>query len=225
MTMSQNQGLDSLLLQDFFSGREIFMEEEFTDESVNEVARQLLMLQRVADQNVGKFAKLEDGTFAKVALTYDDFEVNLHVSSYGGSVHECFRLMDIINSCKFRVNTIGYGKCMSAGAFLLLSGTGTRSAYENCSIMLHGIQSVSHGDVAEVENDFMETKRMQAVLKKMVGDRCGLDKKQVEALFAKDNYLTAVQAKKLGVIDEIVKRVHRISPPRKSKAKAKAAAE
>lgn len=205
-----NPNLDNMLLQDFFGGREIFMEQEFCEESVNEVARQLLMLQRIAENNVGKLPKMEDGTIGNRALTMDDFEVNLHISSYGGSVHECFRLMDIINACPFKVNTIGYGKCMSAGAFLLLSGTGTRSAYENCSIMLHGISSVTAGDVAEIENDFMETKRMQNVLKKMVGERCGLDKKTVEGLFEKDNFLTAAQAKKYGVIDAVVPRLHKL---------------
>lgn len=214
-----NPNLDALLIQDFFGGREIFMEQEFCEESVNEVARQLVMLQRIADNNVGKFAKDESGKVATEALTYDDFEVNLHISSYGGSVHECFRLIDIINACTFKVNTIGYGKCMSAGAFLLLAGTGNRSAYENCSIMLHGISSVTAGDVAEIENDFLETKRMQAVLKKMVGDRCGLDKKTVEGLFEKDNFLTAQQAKKFGVIDAVIPRQHKIiGKPRAVKA-------
>ncbi len=202
--------LDALLIQDFFGGREIFMEQEFCEETVNEVARQLIMLQRIAESDVGKFVKADDGTVAKEPLTMDDFEVDLHISSYGGSVHECFRLIDIINACPFKVNTIGYGKCMSAGAFLLLAGTGRRTAYENCSIMLHGISSVTAGDVAEIENDFMETKRMQAVLKKMVGDRCGLDKKTVEGLFEKDNFLTAAQAKKHGVIDAVVPRLHKI---------------
>lgn len=212
-----NPNLDAILIQDFFGGREIFMEQEFCEESVNEVARQLVMLQRIAEANVGK---KPDG--APRELTMDDFEVNLHISSYGGSVHECFRLIDIITACPFKVNTIGYGKCMSAGAFLLLAGTGTRTAYENCSIMLHGISSVTAGDVAEIENDFLETKRMQAVLKKMVGDRCGLDKKTVEGLFEKDNFLTAFQAKKYGVIDSVVPRLHKIvAKPRAVKANKK----
>lgn len=206
--------LDAGLVHDFYTNREIFMEGEFREDTVNAISRQLIGLTHIAHSIIEQ----------NPAITMEDLSVTLHISSYGGSVHEFFRVYDIIQSLPFRVNTIAHGKAMSAGAFLLMTGTGERMAHANTSIMVHGVQSMAWGSMDEIENNLSETKRLQNTLKRITRESTGLDADTVNELFATDNYMTPAKARQLGIIDKVVtpnnKIRRKVKPVKKTAKKA-----
>lgn len=197
--MESSAGLSQHLRDTFYNDRVIFMNAEFSEESVNDIEMQLLACERIAQQSVGKVPEGETEP-----ITMDDMEVTIYISSYGGDVYELLRLYDLIHSMPFKVNTVASGKAMSAGALLLSAGTGVRSAYQTATIMLHSVQALAMGSLPDMENEFAEIKRLQTTLFKILKEKTGLNTQKLNELMAKDTFLTPQQAKKLGLIDEVI---------------------
>lgn len=131
--------------------------------------------------------------------------VTMLVDSPGGNTYGMFALHDVVQSMRSPVHTRCVGLAASAGAFLLATGTGTRSATANASIMFHqpwgGTGRRPAIDVARQAEVFAETRRrMQAIL----AQRTGRSYEQVERDLDRDHWLTAQQAKEYGAIDEVI---------------------
>src|SRR5690554_2090622 len=67
--------------------------------------------------------------------------IDFYINSWGGSAYELYAVYDVIQNLTSKVNTIGIGKCSSAGCLLMMSGTGIRKAYPNTRFLLHGLQT------------------------------------------------------------------------------------
>lgn len=196
----QETELDGQLRRDLFTNHDVYMTGEFNEARVDAVVRQLTALDYSAHAHMGN-----PEAFELVDPKWEDFRIRLHISSYGGSVYEFLRLYDCIQSLSVPVDTIAEGKAMSAGAFLLLSGSGVRSVHMNAHVMLHTIQTWAAGDLNDIEEDLSETRKLEQKLKTIVKKHTGLDTEQVNELFTGDNYITPTQAKALGLIDYIIR--------------------
>lgn len=207
--------LDAHLEQEFFAAREIFMDLEFGETTVNKLAGRILYLTRIADALIGERRKDSDALY-----TAEDFHATLHINSYGGSVYEFLRLYDLIHAAPFKVDTVVHGKAMSAGAMLAMVGTGKRYCYPTSTYMVHSISSIAIGSFDDLVNELEETKRLQNLLKKICVAHTGLDKKKVDEVFRQDSFLNAKLAKKFGLVDEIIKSKHTPTvKPKKFKVK------
>lgn len=134
-----------------------------------------------------------------------DDTVTLLIDSPGGSTYGMFALHDVVQSMRSPVDTRCVGLAASAGAFLLATGTGKRSATANATIMLHqpwgGTGRRSAIDVARLAEQFVETRRrMQSIL----ADRTGQTYERIERDLDRDHWLTAQQALEYGAIDEVI---------------------
>lgn len=132
----------------------------------------------------------------------------VHVSSFGGLVHNYFAMRDIMKSSTKRVCTVALGKAMSGGAFILASGTkGLRFASPNTEIMVHEIQSGSVGNVTEINKQTEDLNKLNNRLLKMLAEDTGKSvkfwKQQLKTVVDGDLSLDAEQAQKLGLIDVI----------------------
>jgi len=166
---------------EFMKKRLIFMEDDFDEEACNELKKRILYL-----------------------LTHDPKEpVTLYVSSYGGVIYSTLQIIDLLRSRKFNLTVVAIGYAMSAGAYLLLEGD-RRMAYENTTIMLHEISATAEGKLNEMQIDYEETKRLQEILNNMVKEKTKI--KNITSFLEKDKYLSPKEAKKLGIIDKIIKR-------------------
>lgn len=192
--------LDGQLVRDLFSSYDIYLVGDFSEIRVDSVVKQLTALEGNARRQMA-----DPAAYELESAEWEDFRVRLHISSYGGSVYEFLRLYDCIQSMPFPVDTIAEGKAMSAGGFLLLSGSGTRSCHINTHIMLHTIQTWAMGDLNDIETDLAETKKLERKLKTIVQKHTGLSKTEVDDLFVGDNYLTPAQAKSMGIIDQVLR--------------------
>jgi ATP-dependent Clp protease, protease subunit len=134
-----------------------------------------------------------------------DDDVTLLIDSPGGDTFAMFAVHDTMATMRSPVNTRCVGLAASAGAFLLATGTGTRSATANSSIMLHqpwgGTGRRTAIDIAKQAEMFASTRRrMQAIL----AERTGQPYERVRRDVDRDFWLTADEAREYGVIDEVV---------------------
>lgn len=142
------------------------------------------------------------------ALDHDgDDDVTLIIDSPGGNTYGMFALHDVIVSMRATVHTRCVGLAASAGAFLLATGTGTRSATANATVMFHqpwgGTGRRTAVDVAKQAEQFADTRRrMQAIL----AERTGQSYERIERDLDRDHWLTADEALAYGAVDEVIGR-------------------
>jgi ATP-dependent Clp protease protease subunit len=133
--------------------------------------------------------------------------IYLVISTYGGSVDEMFSLYDTIKFIPCPVYTIGLGKVMSAGVLLLASGTkGKRMIGRSARIMIHPISAGTLGNVFEISAESKEYERMQNLMVETLMRETKMNKTEIMKIMKSghDNYLTAEQAIKMGIIDQII---------------------
>ena len=134
--------------------------------------------------------------------------VPIIISSYGGSIYILTAMRDIIKTSSKPVATIVLGRAMSAGAILLASGSpGLRFASKEATIMLHEGHCGVTGKAADIKNEAKQgellNKRMFADLAEDTGLPVGFFLNKIKSLSNTDWYLTAEEAKKIGIIDVI----------------------
>ena len=135
-------------------------------------------------------------------LAYEDpkKDIKLYINSPGGSVYDGLAIYDTIQYIKPDVQTIGIGLQASMGAFLLSSGTkGKRVALPNSRIMIHQPSSGTQGKVTDQEI----TLRESIYLKQRLNET-GQDISKIEKDADRDYWMSAEEAKKYGLIDEVI---------------------
>lgn len=142
------------------------------------------------------------------AANTDQPVIPIIVDSFGGIVYSLLGMIDIINSMKVPVATIGIGKHMSCGAILLSAGTeGYRYMSPLSSLMVHDVSSASWGKVEEIKADAKETDRLNELLYKLLAKNTGKPEKYfwdlVQSRGRADWYLTPEEAKSHNIINHI----------------------
>jgi len=136
--------------------------------------------------------------------------MNLFVSTHGGSVSDMFSIIDVVemikkNTCD--IATVGIGKVMSAGVPILASGTkGKRKIGKNCRIMLHGARAAVGGSIFTLENELEEIRWIQEKYIECLSKYSKLTKTKLRKMIKsqKDVYISAEDAVKYGIVDEII---------------------
>ena len=134
--------------------------------------------------------------------------IDFIISSHGGLAADMFSVYDVIRELRDRtpIHTKGLGKVMSAGVLLLASGTkGERRIGRYCRVMIHGVMAGQHGYLADVENEFKETRAIQRMYVKALAEETSMSEAYVRKLMNKKTnvYLDAEEAVKLGSADII----------------------
>ncbi len=182
-TRDGERGYDiySRLLED----RIIFLGEEVTEGSANTIVAQLLHLAN------------ED----------PDKDIQLYINSPGGSVYDGLAIYDTMQYIKPDVQTIGIGLQASMGAFLLSSGAkGKRFVLPNARVMIHQPSSGTQGMVTDQEISLRESVRMKELLAKVIAKNTGQKLEKVKADMERDHWMSADEAVKYGLADEMIRR-------------------
>ncbi|HEY9582721.1 MAG TPA: ATP-dependent Clp protease proteolytic subunit [Candidatus Paceibacterota bacterium] len=131
-------------------------------------------------------------------------DIYLYINSPGGSVTAAMAIYDTMNHIKADVATICVGIAASAAAVLLSSGTkGKRSILPNAEIMIHQVMGGMEGQASDIEihaKHILETKKN---LNRILGKNTGKTPDQIEKDSDRDKYMSAEEAKKYGLVDEI----------------------
>lgn len=140
-------------------------------------------------------------------LAYEDpkKDIKLYINSPGGSVYDGLGIIDTMNYIEPDVQTIGIGLQASMGAMLLSSGTkGKRFALPNARIMIHQPSSGTEGKITDQEIALREGIYLKKVLAEMMAKNTGQTLEKIEKDMDRDNWMSAAEAKKYGIVDEVI---------------------
>ena len=137
-----------------------------------------------------------------------DKEIYLYINSPGGSITDGMAIVDTINYIKCPVSTICVGMAASMGAVLLASGAkGKRYATPNAEILIHQPLIAGgglSGQTTEIKIHADHMVRTREKLNKLLSEKTGQSLETIERDTERDNYMTAEEALKYGLIDGIM---------------------
>ncbi len=133
-------------------------------------------------------------------------DITLYVNSPGGSVTATMAMIDTMNYVRPDVATVCVGMAASGGAWVLSAGKkGKRYALPNAEVMIHqplgGIEGQA-ADIAITAEHILKTKK---TLVRILAENTGKTEAQIEKDLDRDFYMSAEEAKKYGIIDDMVK--------------------
>lgn len=132
-------------------------------------------------------------------------DIFLYVNSPGGSVTAGLAIVDAMNHVRPDVSTVGVGMAASMGAVILSSGKkGKRYALPNSEIMIHQPSGGAEGQATDIEISAKRIIRNREVLNKILSKNTGQPLSRIEKDADRDFFMDAEEAKKYGIIDEIV---------------------
>ena len=133
-------------------------------------------------------------------------EIKLYINSPGGSVTSAMAIYDTMNHIKPDVATICIGIAASAAAVLLSSGTkGKRYCLPNAEVMIHQVMGGAEGQASDIAITARHILRTKENLNKILAKNTGKTHEQIEKDSDRDYYMLADEAKKYGLVDEVVK--------------------
>jgi ATP-dependent Clp protease protease subunit len=133
-------------------------------------------------------------------------DISLYINSPGGSVTAGLAIYDTMQHIKPDVRTICVGMAASMGSLLLAGGAkGKRLALPNADIMIHQVSSGYQGQASDIERNANWVLGLKKRLNIILAKHTGKKPEQVEKDADRDNFMTAEEAKKYGLIDEVIK--------------------
>ena len=147
----------------------------------------------------------------KAQLLYLDMEsdddISLYLDTPGGSVYSGLGLLDAMDYVKCDISTVNTGLAASMGAVILCSGKkGKRKALKRSRTMIH--QPLTYGgwmqQASDIEIEAKEMNHLKKELYEIISDRTGQTYDRVYKDGDRDYWMSSTDAKKYGMIDEII---------------------
>jgi len=169
----------SLLLKE----RIIFLGTPINDQVANTIVAQLLYLDR------------EDS----------DKDILFYINSPGGQITSGLAIYDTMQLISAPVTTTAVGMAASMATILLTGGTeGKRYALPNATIHLHQPLGGVQGQASDIEIEAKEILRMRSLLNGILSKHAGFSEEDIQKYTDRNFYMTANQAKDLGLIDQVL---------------------
>jgi ATP-dependent Clp protease protease subunit len=132
-------------------------------------------------------------------------DIQLYINSPGGSVTAGLAMLDTMNHIKPDVSTVCVGIAASAAAIILAAGQkGKRFALPNAEVMIHQPWGGAQGQATDIEITAKHIVATRDRLNKILAKATGQDLKKVEKDVERDYFMAADEAKKYGLIDEVL---------------------
>ncbi len=136
----------------------------------------------------------------------DISDITLHVDTPGGSVKSGLSMVDVMNYITSDIVTINTGMAASMGSILLGAGTkGKRLSLATSRVMIHQVSGGAGGTYQDMEITMAETKKMNDLLFKMLGEYTNKTAEAVKKDAERDLWFSAEEALEYGIIDSIIK--------------------
>lgn len=131
-------------------------------------------------------------------------DISFYINSPGGVVTSGLAMYDTMQYIRPKVATICIGQACSMGSLLLAGGEpGMRYALSNSRVMIHQPSGGAQGMAADIEIQAKEILSMRKRLNEIYVKHTGQKLATVEAAMDRDNFMSAEEAKKFGIIDEV----------------------
>ena len=164
------------------SDRIIFFGDEVNSDTANIIVSQLLYLSSVDSER----------------------DITMYINSPGGSVYDGLGIIDTMMFINPKVATTCTGLAASMGSLLLACGArGKRTILPHARVMIHQPMGGINGQASDIEITAREINTLKHELYEILANRCGQPIEKIEQDADRDHWLTAVQAKEYGLVDEI----------------------
>ncbi|HLP86961.1 MAG TPA: ATP-dependent Clp protease proteolytic subunit [Candidatus Paceibacterota bacterium] len=138
-------------------------------------------------------------------------DIHLYINSPGGSVNAGLAIIDTMNFVKSDVSTICVGIAASMGALILSSGKkGKRFSLPNSEVMIHQVMGGTEGQASDIAINAKHILRTKETLNKILAQTTDKKVDQVEKDSDRDYWMTSDEAKKYGIVDEIISKPRNI---------------
>lgn len=162
----------------------------FLTSEVNDVVASLVMAQLL-------FLEAED----------PDKDIYLYLNSPGGSVTAGLAIYDTMQYIRNDVSTLCIGQAASMGAILMAAGAaGKRYALPHARIMIHQPLGGAQGQASDIEIQAREIMRIKADINAILAKHTGQTVEELERVSDRDHFMTAAEAAKFGVIDQVIEK-------------------
>ncbi len=132
-------------------------------------------------------------------------DIRLYINSPGGSVTAGMAIYDTMQYVKCDVSTVCVGMAGSMSAVLLASGAPKkRFALPNSEILLHQVMGGARGQASEIEITAKQILKIKERLNKILASHTKQPLSKIQTDTDRDFYLTSEEAKKYGIIDEVI---------------------
>ncbi len=132
-------------------------------------------------------------------------DIQIYINSPGGSVYAGLGIYDTMQYINADVATICTGMAASMGAVLLCAGEkGKRTALKHSRVMIHQPMGGASGQASDIEITAREIQKLKKELYEIIANHSGKTLKQIEKDSDRDYWMTADEAKKYGMIDEVL---------------------
>ena len=132
-------------------------------------------------------------------------DINMYLNSPGGSVYAGLGVYDTMQYVSPDIATICIGVAASMGSVLLTAGAfGKRAALKHSRIMMHQPSGAIGGQATDIEITVREIKKLKKELYEIVQHHSGQNVEKIQDDFERDYWMTAVEAKEYGLIDEVL---------------------
>jgi ATP-dependent Clp protease, protease subunit len=132
-------------------------------------------------------------------------DVYLYINSPGGSVTAGLAIIDTMNFIKSDVSTICVGIAASMSALILSSGKkGKRFSLPNSEVMIHQVMGGTEGQASDIAINAKHILRTKDTLNKILAQNTNKKIDQVEKDSDRDYWMTSDEAKKYGIVDDII---------------------
>lgn len=177
--------------------RNLFLAQQVDQDSMNDLSRAVIEI-REHDEFLKQFYPLR-------GLSYEPKPIVVYIDSYGGAVYQCFGFLSIMKTKGTPVHTIITGCAMSCGFLIAICGT-KRKIHKHGTMMYHQVSAGVEGKVADIEENLVETKRLQRKIEEITFETTNITKEKLEKVYKgkQDWYLDARTALKYGCVDEII---------------------
>ena len=133
-------------------------------------------------------------------------DINFYINSPGGSVSAGMAMYDTMQFIKPDVSTLCTGLAASMGAFLLCAGAkGKRFCLPNSRVMIHQPSGGFSGQASDIEIHAKEVLYLKKKLNEMMSEHTGQPIEVIERDTDRDNFMSAEDALKYGMIDKVLK--------------------
>ena len=173
--------------------RYFYLGEDVSSSSVKDIIKEIREINRHDDEQ------------DKKVVDYEREPIEIIVSTYGGSVYDGFGLVDAITLSKTPVHTVCVGKAMSMG-FIILAAGHKRFITPMATPMYHEISTGAWGELEKIKRTTEEAERLQKIYDDFILKKTNILQEKLDSVKERcaDWFMTADEAKKLGVVDEIL---------------------
>lgn len=132
-------------------------------------------------------------------------DIFFYINSPGGVVTSGLAIYDTMQYIRPDVSTVCIGQAASMGSLLLAAGApGKRYALPNARVMIHQPSGGARGQATDIEIQAREILALRARLNEIYVEHTGQKLDVIEKAMERDNFMTPMEAKAFGLVDEVV---------------------